>query len=218
MSSQCRRTLPRSRRPRAKVFSGPESTSARVRHPFWSGRSARAGRYSTPSSCAIPNTRSEYDPVSVISTSGRFPVPELKNRSMACRQSRSVPATILWLVPNAWSFTGAPHLFRGCGIPARAGAVQPGWWVRAVSAAVGGGVEVGRPCSEVVGPVSFGDLGPSDGGGDVQAEEVGEDRGGQVGDQGDECGVAGGSGVDPVVEELSLIHISEPTRLGMNSY
>src|SRR5664280_3660495 len=69
--------------------------------------------------------------------------------------------------PANWSDTGAPHLFRGCGIPARAGAGQPGWWVRAVSAAVGEGVEVGRPCSEVVGPVSFGDLGPSDGGGDA---------------------------------------------------
>jgi hypothetical protein len=45
-------------------------------------------------------------------------------------------------------------------------------------------------------------VGPSFGGDGVQAEDVGEDRDEQVACEGDERGVAGGSGVDAQVAEL----------------
>jgi len=48
----------------------------------------------------------------VTSTSGRFtgPAPVLKNKSIAWRQSRSVPATVLYPIPNAWSLISLSHV------------------------------------------------------------------------------------------------------------
>jgi len=68
--------------------------------------------------------------------------------------------------------------------------------------AVGGRAEVGVACCEVGGPVlaCVGD--PADGRVDVDAEEVGEDGGGQVGGEGGEGSVAGGPGADAVAVEL----------------
>lgn len=112
------------------------------------------------------------------------------------------------------------------------------WWVEAVGAgravgardgssgsgvlftwlfrAVGGGVEVGVACSEVRGPVLSGVVDPADGGVDVDAEEVGEDRGGQVGGQRGEGTVAGRSGADAVAVEL-VVETVEVQRLAGDS-
>src|SRR5664279_2390830 len=87
--------------PAGRSFRAPQSASRMVRHSFWSGRSASAGRYSLSRSCASPNTGSEYDPVSVTITSARRPSPVPKITSRACRQSRSVPDTIFAPIPNA---------------------------------------------------------------------------------------------------------------------
>lgn len=61
---------------------------------------------------------------------------------------------------------------------------------------------------EVVGPVAPGDVGPADGCVDVEAEEVGQDRGRDVLQERDEGCIASWPGVDPVVKELA----AEPGR------
>ncbi|HWG61612.1 MAG TPA: hypothetical protein VG253_07855 [Streptosporangiaceae bacterium] len=55
----------------------------------------------------------------------------------------------------------------------------------------------------MAGPVAFCAVGPSDGGVDVYAEQVGEDRGGQVGGEVDQGGAAGDTGLDAVLVELA---------------
>lgn len=81
--------------------------------------------------------------------------------------------------------TGAVHLFAGCHIPGLACA---------------GGFGAG---GQVAGPVASGALDPSDGGVDVQAEQVGEDGGGQVRGEVDQRGAAGGAGLDAVGVQLA---------------
>lgn len=81
--------------------------------------------------------------------------------------------------------TGAVHLFKACHI---------------LSWASGGNLGAGV---EVAGPVSSGALDPSDGGVDVQAKQVGEDGGGQVGGEVDQCCAAGDTGLDAVRVELA---------------
>ena len=57
---------------------------------------------------------------------------------------------------------------------------------------------------EVAGPVPTGVLGPLHGGVDVEAEQVGEDRRGQLGGQGDQRGAAGAADVGDVGPELAV--------------
>jgi hypothetical protein len=71
---------------------------------------------------------------------------------------------------------------------------------------------VGVACGEVGGPVLAGVGDPADGGVDVDAEEVGEDCGGQVGGERGEGSVAGGPGADAVAVEL-VVEAVEVQRL-----
>lgn len=67
------------------------------------------------------------------------------------------------------------------------------WTVRPVLAGAG---LFGCPGGEVFGPVASRVADPPDSGVDVHAEDVGQDRGGQVGGQRGEGSVAGGADVD----------------------
>src|SRR6266568_6505998 len=81
--------------------------------------------------------------------------------------------------------TGGRVLFRPCTIPLLLIGVLP----------------VGGPGGEVVGPVAACVGDPADRSGDVHAEEVGEDGGGQDGCERSECAVAGGPDADAVPVE-----------------
>jgi hypothetical protein len=68
---------------------------------------------------------------------------------------------------------------------------EPGFFLLMASADLGG----------VGGPVSGGGSLPGDGDGDVDAEHAGQDRGGQVSRELEQCGGAGLAGIDAVLAE-----------------
>jgi len=59
----------------------------------------------------------------------------------------------------------------------------------------------GGASGEVVSPIASGEIHPADGGGDVHAEQVRDDRGWEVGCEGHEGAVAGRAGADAVAVE-----------------